>query len=105
MLISLRRMVALRALPSSVPGRVPVARERVNAILARTSQAAFAVKFPDGRGANAPSQVGIDLLANGMPAVCAEQGGLPVATTAHYNQTRVGQFSVGRRSPIFSRRQ
>ena len=55
MLISLRRMVPLRALLSSVPARVPMARERLNAIVASISQAAFAVKFPDGRCANALS--------------------------------------------------
>jgi len=53
--MSLRRMVPLRALPSSVPASVPTARERLNAIVASSNQAAFAVKIPDGRCASALS--------------------------------------------------
>ena len=53
--MSLRRMVPLRALPRSVPASVPMARDRLNAIVAKTSQSAFAVKIPDGRWPNALS--------------------------------------------------
>ena len=53
MLMSLRRMVPLRALPSPPLARVPMARVRLNAIVASTSQAAFAVKIPEGRCASA----------------------------------------------------
>ena len=52
--MSLRRMVPLRAVPS-VPASVPMARDRLNAIVAKTSQSAFAVKIPDGRWPNALS--------------------------------------------------
>ena len=55
MLMSLRRMVPLRALPRSVPASEPTARERLNAIVASTSQAALAVNTPEGRWANALS--------------------------------------------------
>ena len=48
-LMSLRRMVPLRAVPRSAPATEPTARERLNAIVARTSQAALAVKTPEGR--------------------------------------------------------
>lgn len=47
--MSFRRMVPLRALPRSAPARVPMARERLKAMVARTSQAALAVNFPEGR--------------------------------------------------------
>ena len=53
--MSFRRMVPLRALPRSVPARVPMARERLKAMVARTSQAALAVNFPEGRCARALS--------------------------------------------------
>ena len=43
--MSLRRMVPLRALPSWVPASVPMARERLKAVVASTSQAAVAVKI------------------------------------------------------------
>ena len=49
MLISLRRMVPLRALLRSVPVRAPTARAKLKAIVANTSQAALAVKIPEGR--------------------------------------------------------
>ena len=41
--MSLLRMVPLRAMPRSVPASVPMAQDRLNAILANTRQAAFAV--------------------------------------------------------------
>jgi hypothetical protein len=50
---SLRRIVAVVALPIAGPARVPAARVRLNAITARTSQAAFGVNLPDGRWAKA----------------------------------------------------
>src|SRR5665811_1316721 len=50
---SLRRIVAVVALAIEVPARVAAARVRLNAMTARTSQAAFAVNFPDGRWARA----------------------------------------------------
>src|SRR5665647_1976777 len=46
-------MVAVVALLIAGPARVAAARVRLNAITARTSQAAFAVNFPDGRWARA----------------------------------------------------
>ena len=49
----LRRIVAVVALAIVVPARVAAARVRLNAITASTSQAAFAVNFPDGRWARA----------------------------------------------------
>ena len=55
MLTSLRRIVPLRALPRSALAKDPTARERLNAIVARTSQAALAVNTPDGRCASALS--------------------------------------------------
>ena len=48
-LISFRRMVAVVALASVGPVRVAAARVRLNAITARTSQAALAQNLPDGR--------------------------------------------------------
>ena len=52
--ISLRRTVAVVAFASSgSPVRVAAARVRLNAMTARTSQAAFAVNFPEGRCARA----------------------------------------------------
>ena len=56
--MSLRRMVPLRAAPRSVPASVPMARDRLNAIVAKTSLSAFAVKIPDGRWPNCPTSVG-----------------------------------------------
>jgi len=53
MVISLRRMVAVVALAIAVPAAVAAARVRLNAMTARTSQAAFAVNDPDGRLATA----------------------------------------------------
>jgi hypothetical protein len=47
--ISLRRMVAVVALASDGPATLAAARVRLNAMTARTSQAAFAVNLPDGR--------------------------------------------------------
>ena len=55
MVMSLRRMVPLRALQRSVPVRAPTARERLKAIVASTSQAALAAKIPAGRWASALS--------------------------------------------------
>src|SRR5699024_2680510 len=53
-LISLRRIVGVVARAREVlPVRVAVARVRLNAIAAATSQAALAVKTPEGRCANA----------------------------------------------------
>src|SRR3954454_20713246 len=52
-LISLRRIVAVVALASWPPARVAAARVRLNAITARTSQAAFAANNPEGRCARA----------------------------------------------------
>ena len=46
MLISLRRMVPLRGLPRSPPAIEPTARDKLNAMVASTSQAALAVKTP-----------------------------------------------------------
>ena len=48
MLISLRRMVPLRGLPRSPPAIEPTARDKLNAMVASTSQAALAVKTPRG---------------------------------------------------------
>ena len=47
--INLRRIVAVVALASPGPVMVAAARVRLNAITASTSQAAFAVNFPEGR--------------------------------------------------------
>ena len=47
--ISFRRMVAVVALASSVAVRVAAARVTLNAMTASTSQAALAVKMPEGR--------------------------------------------------------
>jgi len=44
----LRRIVAVLALAVDVLARVEAARVRLNAIAASTSQAAFAVNFPEG---------------------------------------------------------
>jgi len=52
MVITLRRMVAVMALAIAVPAAA-AARVRLNAMTARTSQAAFAVNEPDGRWATA----------------------------------------------------
>jgi len=49
----LRRIVAVVALVITGPDRVAAARVRLKAITASTSQAAFAVNFPDGRWARA----------------------------------------------------
>ncbi len=51
--IRVRRMVAVVALAIAGPLRVAAARVRLNAITARTSQAAFAVNTPEGRCASA----------------------------------------------------
>jgi len=45
-LTSFRRMVAVVALARPAPAMVAAARVRLNAMTARTSQAAFAVKTP-----------------------------------------------------------
>jgi hypothetical protein len=42
-------MVAVRDLASAAPVRVAAARVRLNAMTARTSQAALAVNRPEGR--------------------------------------------------------
>ena len=55
MLMSLRRMVPVRAVPWSALVRIPMARDRLKAIVASTSQAALAVKIPEGRWASALS--------------------------------------------------
>lgn len=47
--ISVRRMVAVRALASAGPVRAAAARVRLNAITASTSQAALALNRPEGR--------------------------------------------------------
>ena len=49
----MRRIVAVVALAIEVSARVAATRVRLNAITARTSQAAFAVNFPEGRWARA----------------------------------------------------
>ena len=49
MWISLRRMVAVVVLARSGPAIAAAARVRLNAITARTSQAALALNFPEGR--------------------------------------------------------
>src|SRR5215213_10917126 len=51
--INVRRMVAVVALARRPPAMAPAARVRLNAITAQTSQALFAVNFPDGRCATA----------------------------------------------------
>lgn len=57
MLMSLRRIVPLRALSRSVPAREPTARERLNAIVASTRQAALAVMTPEEyRVSQSPNQ-------------------------------------------------
>src|SRR6476659_8056504 len=53
--IRVARMVAVRALASAGPVMVAAARVRLNAITAATSQAALAVKRPEGRCARAES--------------------------------------------------
>jgi hypothetical protein len=54
MLISFRRMVAVVALANEgLPVVLAAARVRLNAMTARTSQAAFAVNLPEGRWAKA----------------------------------------------------
>lgn len=52
-LISFRRMVPVVALARVLPVRVAAARVRLKAMIARTSQAAFAVKLPEGKYARA----------------------------------------------------
>lgn len=47
--IRVRRIVAVVALRNCAPVMVAAARVRLNAIAARTSQAALAANFPDGR--------------------------------------------------------
>ena len=47
--ISFRRIVPILVLRRSLPAITPTSREPMNAIVASTSQAAFAVKIPDGR--------------------------------------------------------
>lgn len=47
--MSLRRIVAVLALPRSVPVSVPMARDRLKVIVASTNQAAFALNTPDGK--------------------------------------------------------
>ena len=50
--------------------RVPAARVRLNAIVARTSQALFAGNDPDAKMSQRPGpQVGVDLLDDGLAAV------------------------------------
>jgi hypothetical protein len=49
-----RRIVAVVALASAAPAMLAAARVRLNAIVARVVQAAFAVNFPEGRWARAP---------------------------------------------------
>ncbi len=49
MVMSLRRMVAVVALARPVPVILAPARVRLNAMTARTSQAGFAVNFPEDR--------------------------------------------------------
>lgn len=45
----LARIVAVVASASPEPARVAAARVRLNAMTARTNQAALALNFPDGR--------------------------------------------------------
>lgn len=52
-MISWARTVAVRARAWKVEARAPAARVRLWAIAAQTSQAAFAVNFPEGRWASA----------------------------------------------------
>ena len=52
-MMSFRRIVAVLALASVGPVMVAAARVRLNAMTARTSQAAFAVKTPEGKWAKA----------------------------------------------------
>ena len=47
--ISLRRMVAVVAFARALAAVQAAARVRLNAMMARTSQAALAVNLPDGR--------------------------------------------------------
>jgi hypothetical protein len=51
----LRRIVPVRAFASPFPAAVAAARVRFNAMAAKTSQAALAVKTPDGKCARALS--------------------------------------------------
>ena len=51
--ISFLRIVAVVALARSAPAMVAAVRVRLNAMMARTSQAALAVNFPEGRCARA----------------------------------------------------
>ena len=53
MLMMRRRIVAVVALAWLPPAMVPAALVRLNAMTARTSQAAFALNFPEGRWARA----------------------------------------------------
>ena len=52
-LINCRRRVAVVALAWKLEASAPAARVRLNAIAARTSQAEFAAKLPEGRCARA----------------------------------------------------
>lgn len=52
-LMSFRRTVAVTAFPRAGLARVPAARVRLKAMQASTSQAALAVKAPDGKCASA----------------------------------------------------
>ena len=54
-LISFRRMVPVLAFANPLPAMAAAARVRLKAITASTSQAAFAVKTPEGRCARALS--------------------------------------------------
>ena len=65
--MSLRRMVAVVALASAVPVRVAAARVRLNAMTARTSQAALAVNFRGQVRQGGVLQVGVDLFDDGVP--------------------------------------
>ena len=53
MLMMRRRIVAVVALVCAPPAIVPAAVVRLNAMTARTSQAALAFNFPEGRWARA----------------------------------------------------
>src|SRR3954447_6886640 len=53
--ISWARIVAVVALAWNVEASAPAARVRLNAIVARTSQAEFAAKDPEGRWASGPA--------------------------------------------------
>src|SRR4051812_49131703 len=52
--MSWARMVAVVAFAWKTDARAPVARVRLNAMVAQASQAAFAVNLPEGRWARGP---------------------------------------------------